>query len=164
MDVSYTHELVCTCEPLQVMPEEHAKLHDLQAYIHTKECPMYVDGDDADTLRRHLRGVRLFMTADDVLDILPEKFMVAKPNILGVNIGEDGVPNYIIEWVYTGVTLQLERAYFQSSTRGVITAYAVQQIRGNNEQRKQPKQSERHGSKYRRNRNRRAKAAHNRRK
>ena len=142
-------EVTC-CERLEVKDGE---------YAHQRICDNYQDGQDADKLRRALKGVELRWWTDQVLEAHPNR------QILNMKVKADstrGVPDkyvtidpyfeeleedhphykykssYIVTWILPGVTLTIGRGFTLDPLTGEeMSVYAVQEIE-QNEERKRP--------------------------
>ena len=143
-------EVTC-CERLEMKDGE---------YAHQRICDNYQDGQDADKLRRALKGVELRWWTDQVLEVHPNR------QILNMKVKADstrGVPDkyvkvdpyyekilrpdhphykykssYIVTWILPGVTLTIGRGFTLDPFTGKeMSVYAVQEIE-QNEERKRP--------------------------
>ena len=103
--------------------------------VHQHYCPDYTGGEDADKLRTALNGVELYDHADVVLMKLPNTDMIRTDviGVDGVEAEKHGFPFFIVDWVYPGVTLRMEKVIIQEPKYGDMAVYAVQQIRSNDE-------------------------------
>ncbi len=151
--------MTCRCDPLQILPLEQAEKDSVDAFLHQATCSEYDDTKPhADEMRKRLNKVELHMQADLVLSFLPKKQMVKEPVVVGTSQDEGMPPGFIVEWIYPGVTLRMERAVMHHEIHGKISLYAVQRIIPNGHSKKFTKR----GRKARRQRNKRARHSHSR--
>lgn len=108
------------CESLYVASPDKA--------MHQKDCPHAAEGDDADKMRQLADKIVIGSWSDEVLALKPHQ--VRKPEIIGKRT--DGIPGYVINWVYPGVTFTMARGIGQFRG-GQLSVYAVQRMQFNTE-------------------------------
>lgn len=135
-DIGSTYEKCPSCESLYVASPD--------LVMHQKDCPKANEGDDADKMRSLIGKIVIGSWSDEVLAVKPH--MVRKPEIIGKRT--DGLPGYIVDWIYPGVTFTMARGIgvFRNQQ---LAVYAVQRMKfnkevakvygGKNERRKSPK-------------------------
>lgn len=135
------------CELLQIKKD---------VYAHQQSCKDYQAGEDADKLRKALKGVELGWWSDTVLEKHPKRQILnmTKKGISKGHIWKD--PKYVdlpddhpfkeyensvvVEWVLPGVTLLLARGHtINPMTRKPMSVYAVQEIKKNDKRKRKVK-------------------------